>query len=67
LEIDAHWKDGLVLEIQDDGVGLDAANGDGQGLALHGTMMAVIGGEMRIQRVGEKTLVTLLLPNGNQD
>lgn len=62
LFIDARWRNGLRLEIQDDGVGLTSANGDGQGLQLHSTMMAVIGGELKLERVGERTRVELFLP-----
>jgi carbon-monoxide dehydrogenase large subunit len=43
LTIEALWRDGLRLTIEDDGVGVgnsDASGGSGQGLALHGTMMA---------------------------
>ena len=67
LRIELGWQDGLELTIQDDGVGLPTAPGDssgaGQGLALHGTLMAVIGGSLVIESVPESfTRVRLLLP-----
>lgn len=67
LSIDMQWRDGLIVKIADDGVGFaDArwpnAGGAGQGLALHSTMMAVIGGELTTDRIGERTAITLRLP-----
>ncbi len=62
LWIEASWREGLSLAIQDDGVGILSANGNGQGLQLHSTMMAVIGGALKMERVGEKTRVELWLP-----
>src|SRR5581483_1754771 len=63
LSICAQWYEGLTLEIQDDGVGfLAAPNGSGQGLALHTTMMAVIGGALTIERIQSQTRVRLFLP-----
>ncbi len=63
LSICAQWCDGLTLEIQDDGVGfVSALNGSGQGLALHTTMMAVIGGALTIERLQSQTRVRLFLP-----
>lgn len=51
LRIAAHWREGLELVIDDDGVGLQQAKsgpGCGQGLLFHTTMMAVVGGQMTI-------------------
>lgn len=63
LAVCARYKDGLVVEIWDDGVGLtSAANGGGQGLQLHSTLMAVIGGALTLERVGAKTRAQLYLP-----
>ncbi len=62
LEVTANWRDGLWLEIQDDGVGMLATHGNGQGLPLHSTMMAVMGGDLKLERAGEKTRVELFLP-----
>lgn len=61
LAVCARYKDGLVVEIWDDGVGL-SASGDGQGLQLHSTLMAVIGGALTLERVGAKTRAQLYLP-----
>jgi signal transduction histidine kinase len=57
----------LEILIEDDGVGLptSALSGDdgGQGLALHSTMMAVIGGTLAIESLpGVHTRVLLTLP-----
>ncbi|MEM7031948.1 MAG: ATP-binding protein, partial [Chloroflexota bacterium] len=67
LRISVTWLDGLSIEIEDNGAGIDATAqpsiGSGQGLALHTTMMAVVGGTLSIDSVpGEYTLVSLLLP-----
>ncbi|MBE2223094.1 MAG: hypothetical protein IAF02_16245, partial [Anaerolineae bacterium] len=54
LCIDANWHDGLHLQIEDNGVGLDTVTdekGSGQGLALHSTMMAVVGGTLETDSV----------------
>jgi signal transduction histidine kinase len=67
LQISLAWQEGLALTIRDDGVGLPAGaadtSGTGQGLALHGTLMAVIGGSLVVESVPESfTRVRLLLP-----
>jgi signal transduction histidine kinase len=67
LQIELNWQEGLALTIQDDGIGLPIARGDisvtGQGLALHGTLMAVIGGSLVIESIPDSfTRVRLLLP-----
>lgn len=62
LIITAAGGDELSLCIEDDGVGLahPAANGNGQGLALHSTMLAVVGGTLHLQsEAGRFTRVTL--------
>ncbi len=66
LALRALRREGLVIEIEDDGVGLESAapapSGSGQGLALHGTLMAVIGGSLGLESVpGRFTRVTLTL------
>jgi signal transduction histidine kinase len=65
LCVEAAWEDGLRLSIQDDGVGLSpstAKGGSGQGLTLHSTMMAVIGGSLSIESTpGVSTRVVLRL------
>ncbi len=67
LQINIHDADGLVIEIADDGVGMvtGAAAGQGsqQGLTLHSTMLAVVGGTLATESVtGKYTRVTLRLP-----
>ncbi|MBN1137932.1 MAG: hypothetical protein JXM73_15185, partial [Anaerolineae bacterium] len=57
----------LEILVEDDGVGLPAnaqpAAGGGQGLALHSTMMAVVGGTLAIESLpGVRTRVLLTLP-----
>jgi signal transduction histidine kinase len=57
---------GLEIVIEDDGVGLRGAegtDGGGQGLALHSTMMAVVGGSLAVESVPDAyTRVSLTLP-----
>ena len=69
LRLDARldWNEGLEIIIQDNGVGLDntsvAQAGSGQGLALHSTLLAVIGGSLAIEsESGEYTRVRIYLP-----
>jgi signal transduction histidine kinase len=69
LHIRAVWRNGLEITIEDDGVGLDATRkpdeSSGQGLALHSTMMAVVGGTLAMESIpGAYTRVTLTLPEG---
>lgn len=66
LCIRAVWRDGLELYIEDDGVGMGAVTATdgsgGQGLALHSTMMAVIGGALVAERRapgGSRVILTL--------
>ncbi len=67
LRIGAVWRDGLELTIEDDGVGVGQAESPsatgGRGLALHSTMMAVVGGTLAVESApGAYTRVTLMLP-----
>ncbi|HKD74629.1 MAG TPA: ATP-binding protein [Ktedonobacterales bacterium] len=66
LKIAATCEDGLRISIEDDGVGLAAAtpsHGSGQGLVLHSTMMAVLGGTLTAEHAsGAGTRVILSLP-----
>lgn len=67
LDIAAIWCNGLEIAIKDDGEGFGKAtapeDGNGQGLTLHGTLMAVVGGSLTMTRVsGEQTRVVLALP-----
>ncbi len=65
LTITIGLNNGLAIAIEDDGVGLDgayASSGSGQGLALHSTMLAIVGGELIVESVaGEYTRVILSL------
>ena len=67
LLVEISAQDGLQIIITDDGVGMPLDNrprgNGGQGLTLHSTMMAVIGGTMDIDsQPGEYTRVRLYLP-----
>jgi signal transduction histidine kinase len=78
LHIKAIWHDGgLEITIEDDGVGLGTVGlgtaglrtvprtekSGGQGLALHSTLMAVVGGTLAAESAPYKgTRVTLTLP-----
>lgn len=58
-------EEGFVLLIEDDGVGMSLSEeeGDGRGLALHSTMMAVVGGTLSTEsRPGNYTRVWVALP-----
>jgi len=65
-------RDGLSIIIEDDGVGLERTDGQsmdsslrgsGHGLALHGTMMAVIGGSLTVESSPDQfTRVTVSIP-----
>jgi signal transduction histidine kinase len=49
----ARDRDGLTIAIEDNGAGIDRSRpsdgGSGSGLALHGTMMAVVGGALVVE------------------
>jgi len=67
LRIAVAQRHGLEITIEDDGVGLGAGSasdpGSGHGLALHSTMMAVVGGTLAVESApGAYTRVTLRLP-----
>jgi two-component sensor histidine kinase len=66
LRIYVRWEDGLRLIVEDNGVGVAGSADDergGQGLILHGTMMAVVGGSLAMDNAGEGgTRVVLSLP-----
>jgi signal transduction histidine kinase len=68
LSVSAAWQDGLEIRVEDDGIGVEPERdgaGGGQGLALHGTMIGVIGGTMAVEAAaGGGTRVTLSLPAG---
>jgi len=70
LRISAAWRDGLELQIADDGIGLEPKPEPlptgGQGLSLHSTMMAVIGGLLTTDdKPGIGTTMTIFLPQSS--
>jgi signal transduction histidine kinase len=71
LRVAAQWMDGLALTIEDNGVGIQPGatpgnEGSGHGLALHGTLLAVVGGALAIESLpGSYTRVTLTLPDNS--
>jgi signal transduction histidine kinase len=67
LTVSGLWRGALLIVVEDDGVGLGAARasseGSGQGLGLHSTMMAVIGGTLTAESVADAyTRISLALP-----
>ena len=66
LTISAEHIDGdLKLIIEDNGVGLDRAGSDGQGLALHGALMAIAGGSLAMETMPNQfTRAQLVMPQG---
>jgi signal transduction histidine kinase len=67
LTVAARWRHGLELHVSDDGVGraatAPAIPTSGQGLALHSTLMTVIGGSLLSESLPDRgTTVTLFLP-----
>lgn len=69
LTLSVLWDDGLRIIIEDNGVGFGLTahptGGSGQGLALHSTMMAVVGGSLAVvSEPGGYTRVSLMLPGG---
>jgi signal transduction histidine kinase len=72
LTLEFAWEKGLKITVEDNGVGLqpsqpvDANNSlpkDSRGLALHSTLMAVIGGSLTLEsNPGVFTRLTLFLP-----
>jgi signal transduction histidine kinase len=73
LKVAVVWSDGLKIAVEDNGVGLptpaaggNGANGSGSGsgLALHSTMMAVVGGTLSVETTPQAgTRVSLSLPH----
>jgi signal transduction histidine kinase len=68
LAVSFSRRSGLEITVEDDGVGMGAdgmaSEGSGQGLGLHSTMMAVIGGSLTAESVpGAGTRVVLALPD----
>jgi signal transduction histidine kinase len=58
LHIAISWDDRLLIRIQDDGVGFDSSlkntENNGHGLALHSTLMAVVGGSLAVESIPDK-------------
>ena len=72
LRIGLAWRGGIEITISDDGVGLssraETGGGAGRGLALHSTMLAVIGGSLVTEnRPGGGAISTILLPQESWD
>jgi signal transduction histidine kinase len=70
LSVTIAAREGLEITVEDNGVGLTTSNltpkGSGQGLVLHSTMMAIVGGTLVFERLsGRFTRITLSLPKGN--
>ena len=69
MTVGLHANGGIVLTVEDNGVGMRRNDGpdeeSGHGLALHSTLMAVIGGVMTVDSAPDSyTCVTLSLPAG---
>jgi len=67
LKISLRATDSPELTVEDDGVGIPSGevstSGTGQGLALHGTLMALIGGRLIVEHAATGgTIVRLSLP-----
>jgi signal transduction histidine kinase len=65
LRVMAEWDGGLVVRLEDDGPAAPASGangGSGQGLALHGTLMAVVGGSLAAEPTASGMRVTVRLP-----
>jgi signal transduction histidine kinase len=65
LRLAAVWQEGLKILIEDDGAGFEAtqrsSQGSGQGLALHSTLLAVVGGTLSVESIpGAYTRVSLV-------
>ncbi len=65
LSVGLTCREGLVITIEDDGVGIETTkvSGRGHGLALHSTMLAIVGGLLDVESVpGTYTRVAITLP-----
>ncbi|HEY52524.1 MAG TPA: hypothetical protein G4N94_03615, partial [Caldilineae bacterium] len=61
-------NDQIKITIADNGVGLDRSGGNGQGLALHGALMAIAGGSLSLETApGQYTRAQLVMPLPNED
>jgi signal transduction histidine kinase len=53
----------LQITVEDSGPGFQHESGQGQGLALHSTLMAIVGGSLSVDTIpGQRTQVQLTLP-----
>jgi signal transduction histidine kinase len=67
LDVSITAREGLEISVEDNGTGLGPVNlsskGRGHGLALHSTMMAIVGGTLAMESSpGRYTRITLSLP-----
>lgn len=64
LAIRATADRSLAIQIEDDGVGVGATgrSGGGHGLALHSTLLAIVGGTLSVERLAHGTRITIALP-----
>ena len=70
LTIELDWLEGLRLVVRDDGIGVQPGTahrqdteGTGTGLLFHSTMLAVVGGRMRVESAaGRGTSVIIVVP-----
>ncbi|MEW5867765.1 MAG: ATP-binding protein [Chloroflexota bacterium] len=67
LRIAVSWQEGLEVRIEDNGIGMEQSaasqGGSGQGLALHSTLLAVVGGSLSVESIsGASTCICLNLP-----
>jgi nitrate/nitrite-specific signal transduction histidine kinase len=70
LALSVAWRNGLEVTVEDDGVGPPASpQADiGHGVAIHSTLMAVIGGAWATEgSPGKGTRVILSLPQSPRD
>lgn len=68
LRVRAALRGGPEILVEDDGAGIaeDVGGDGGRGLALHGTMMAIIGGALSVESApGKYTRVLLTLPRSS--
>jgi hypothetical protein len=69
LRVEVKSKNGTVIVIEDDGVGVQtkqSEQGSGQGLALHSAMLAVVGGTLAVEpRAEGGTRVTMRQKDDN--
>lgn len=68
LKIQVGWDEGLELLIEDNGIGIERESehkeGSGQGLALHSTMLAIVGGSLAVESSPQaSTCIRITLPD----